>query len=132
MGLVVCQVESRLYTLDQILDFVADIEVNLKVVHDALKARDDPSKRHAFCIFVSNYGGMMSIPIDPPYCLVYPMSYVRDMEPGHFDTHNNPAGTCLHHCICHTTLQHMNDNPNQHREYAGSHLILPHRAQYKE
>ena len=26
----------------------------------------------------------------------------------------------------------MNDDPNQHREYAGSCLILPHRAQYQE
>ena len=26
----------------------------------------------------------------------------------------------------------MNDDPSQHREYAGSHLILPHGAQYKE
>ena len=130
--LMVCQVQSRLYTPDQILDFVADIEVDLKMACDALKAGSDPSKRRAFCFFVSNYGGTMSIPTDPPYCLIYPMSYVRDIELDHFDTHNNPAGTRLHHCICHTTLQHMNDDPNQHREYAGSCLILPHGAQYKE
>ena len=130
--LVVCQVESCLYTLDQILDFVADIEVDLKVAHDALKAGGDPSKRHTFCLFVSNYGGTMSIPTDPPYCLVYPMSYMRDVEPDHINSHNNPAGTYLRHWICHTTLQYMNDDPNQHREYAGSHLILPRGAQYKE
>ena len=74
----------------------------------------------------------MSIPTDLPYCLIYPTSYVRDMEPDHFDTHNNLAGTRLHHCICRTTLQYVNDDPNQHREYAGSCLILPHRAHYKE
>ena len=74
----------------------------------------------------------MSIPMDPPYCLVYPMSYMRNVEPDHFNTHNNPAGTCLCHCICRATLQYMNDNPNKHKEYAGSHLILPHWAQYKE
>ena len=132
VGLVVCWVESCLHTLDQILDFVANLEVDLKVACDALKARGDPGKRCAFFLFVSNYGGTMSIPTDPPYCLVYPMSYMRDMEPDHFDTHNNLARTHLHHCICHTTLQHRNDNPSHHREYAGSHLILPHRAQYKE
>ena len=32
----------------------------------------------------------------------------------------------------HMSCQYMNDDPNQHREYAGSHLILPHGAQYKE
>ena len=97
-----------------------------------LRPGGDPSKRHVFCLFVSNYGGPMSIPMDLPYCLIYPTSYVRDVELDHFDTHNNPAGTHLCHCICCATLQHMNDNPNQHREYAGSHLILPHGAQYKE
>ena len=74
----------------------------------------------------------MSIPMDVPYCLIYPMSYVKDVELDHFNTHNNPARTCLHHCICHTTLQHMNDNRLHHREYGGSCLILPNGAQYKE
>ena len=70
VGLIVCRVESCLYALDQILDFVKDIEVNLQVAHDALKAGGNPSKRHTFCIFVSNFGGAMSVPTDPPYCLV--------------------------------------------------------------
>ena len=131
-GLMVHLVESCLYTLDQIVDFVANIEDDLKVAHDALKARGDPSKRHTFCLFVSNYGGTMLIPTDLPYCLIYPMSYVRGEELDHFDTHNNLARTHLHHCICCTTLQHMNDNPYQYREYARSHLILPCGAQYKE
>ena len=120
VGLVVHRVKSCLYTLDQILDFVRDIEVDLKVVHNALKARGDPSKRHTFCLFVSNYGGAMSIPTDQPYCLIYLSSYMRDVEPDHFDTHNNPAGTCLHCCICHTMLQFTNDDTNQHRGYSGS------------
>ena len=132
VGLVVCRVESHLYTPDQILDFIKDIEVDLKVVRNALKAGGDPGKRHAFCLFVSNYGGAMSIPMDLPYCLIYPMSYMRDLEPDHFNTHNNLAGTCLHRCICHATLQYTNDDPNQHREYSGSQLILPCGAQYKE
>ena len=132
VGLIVRRVNSHLYTPDQILDFVRDIEVDLKVVWDTLKVRGNPSKRCAFCCFVSNYGGAMSIPTNPPYWLIYPTSYMRDVEPDHFDTCNNLAGTHLHHCICCATLQFTNDNPNQHREYSGSQLILPHRAQYKE
>ena len=92
----------------------------------------DPGKRHAFYLFVSNYGGTMSIPMGPPYCLVCPTSYVRDAEPDHFDTCNNPAGTHLHCCICCATLQFTNDNPNQCRKYSKSHLILPHGAQYND
>ena len=132
MGLAVHRVKSHLYTPDQILDFVRDIEVDLKAVQDALKARGDPGKGHAFCLFVSNYRGTMSIPTDPPYCLVYPTSYVRDMEPDHFDTHNNLMGTCLCHCICFTTLQYMNSDPKQLRKYSGSCLILPCGAQYND
>ena len=132
VGLVVCHVESRLYGPDQVLDFVSDIEVDLKAARDALKAGGDLGKRHALCLFINNYGGTMSVPTDPPYCLIYPTSYVKDVELDHFDTHNNLAGTCLCHCICRTTLQHINDNPNQCREYGGSRLILPRGAQYKE
>ena len=71
VGLMVCRVDSHLYTPDQILDFVRDIEGNLKTVLDTLKAGGDPGKRHTFCLFVSNYGGAMSFPTDPPYCLIY-------------------------------------------------------------
>ena len=56
VGLVVRRVNSRLYTLDQILDFVKDIEGDLKVACDALKARSDPSKRCTFCLFVTTMG----------------------------------------------------------------------------
>ena len=84
VGLMVHHVKSCLCALDKILDFVADIEVDLKVARDTLKAGGDPGKRHAFCLFVSNYGGAMSIPTDPPYCLIYPTSYVRDVELDHF------------------------------------------------
>ena len=129
---MVCRVESPLYAPDQILDFIRDIVVNLQVVRDALKAGGNPSKRCAFCLFVNNFGGTMSIPTDPPYCLVYPTSYVKDVEPDHFDTHNNPVGTHLRHCVCHATLQFSNDNLKEHTNYAGSHLILPHRVQYND
>ena len=132
MGLIVRRVESRLYAPDHILDFIKDIEVDLQVACDALKAGGDPGKWHTFCFFVSNFGGTMSVPTDLPYCLVYPTSYVRDAELDNFDTSNNLAGTCLHHCICHATLQYNNDEPKEHTNYAGSCLILPCGAQYND
>ena len=126
VGLMVHHIESCLYALDQIL------EVNLKAARDTLKAGGDPGKRHTFCLFINNYGGAIPIPMDLPYCLVYPMSYMKDVELDHFDTCNNLAGTCLHHCICCATLQHINDDPNQHTEHDRSCLILPPGAKYKE
>ena len=126
---LVCRVEACLYTLDQILDFIKDIEVDLQAARDALKAEGDPGKRRAFCLFVSNFGSAMSIPTDPPYCLVYPTSYVRDVEPDHFDTCNNPAGMHLCPCVCCATLQFNSDEPKECTNYAGSRLILPCGAQ---
>ena len=129
---MVCQVESHLYNPDQILDFVKDIEGDLQVVHDTLKTGGDPSKRHAYCLFVDNPSSAMSIPMDPPYCLVYPTSYVKGIEPDHFNTCNSPAGMRLHRCVCHTTLQFSNDDPKQRTKYVRSCLILPHGVQYNE
>ena len=132
VGLVVCRVESCLYNPGQIPDFIKDIEGDLNMALDTLKAGGNPGKRRTYCLFVDNLSGTMSIPTDPPYCLVYPTSYVKGIEPDHFDTCNSPTGTCLHHCVCHTTLQFSNDDPKQRTKYVSSHLILPLGVQYNE
>ena len=132
LGLVVCRVDSHLYSPSQINDFIQDIEVDLRAARNALKAGHDASKRHAYCLFVDNLSDIMSIPMDPPYCLVYPTTYIKGIEPDHFDTRNSPVGMCLHHCVCQATLQFSNTDPKQHTKYTGSHLIVPHRAQYND
>ena len=90
VGLVVRQVDSCLYSPSQINDFIQDIEVNLWEVRNTLKARCNAGKRHTYCLFVENLSGIMSIPTDPPYCLVYPTTYVKGTKPNHFDTQNSP------------------------------------------
>ena len=132
VGPVVHRVESHLYSPSQIHDFIKDIEGDLMAVHDAFKAGGDPGKRCTYCLFVDNLSSAMSIPMDPPYCLVYPTSYVKGVEPDHFDTCNSPAGMRLHHCVCCATLQFSNDDPKQRTKYVGSRLILPHGAQYND
>ena len=132
VGLVVCRVDSHLYSPSQIPDFIQDIEGSLRAVCDTLKAGCNPSKRHAYCLFVDNLSGIMSIPTDPPYCLVYPTSYIKGVEPDHVDTCNSPAGTRLHHCVCCTTLQFSNDDSKLHTQYIGSCLILPRGVQYND
>ena len=124
VGLVVHRFESHLYTPDQILDFIKDIEVDLQAACDALKAGGNPSKRHAYCLFVDN--------LNPPYCLVYPASYVKGVELDHFNTHNGHAWMCLHCCVCCATLQFSNNDPKECTNYIGSHLILPHGVQYND
>ena len=74
----------------------------------------------------------MSVPMDPPYCLVYPTTYVKGAEPDHFNTWNSFAGMRLHCCICRATLQFSNTDPQLCTKYAGSRLIIPHRVQYND
>ena len=132
MGLVVRPVDSHLYSSSQIHDFIKEIEGNLQAMNDALKAGGNPGKRCAYCLFVDNLSGAMSVPTDPPYCLVYPTSYIKGIKPDHFYTCNSPAGMHLHCCVCHATLQFSNEDPKQRTKYIGSHLILPHGVQYNK
>ena len=94
------------------------------------QGQGDPGKRCAYCLFVDNLSGIMSVHTDSPYCLVYPSSYVKGIKLDHFDTRNSPAGMHLHHCVCCATLQFSNDDPKEHTKYIGSRLILPRSVQY--
>ena len=59
VGLMVHRVNCRLYSPNQINYFIQDIDVNLHVVCDALKARHDAGKRHAYCLFVDNLSSII-------------------------------------------------------------------------
>ena len=132
MELMVHQVDSHLFSPSQVPDFIQDIEGNLRAVHNALKAGCNLSKRHAYCLFVDNLSGVMSIPMDPSYCLVYTTSYIKGIKPDHFNTSNSPAGMHLHHCVYRATLQFSNNDPKLRTHYVESHLILPHWVQYND
>ena len=132
VGLVVRLVNCHLYSPNQINDFIRDIDVDLWEARNALKAGHDASKRRAYCLFVDNLSGSMSIPTDPPYRLMYPMTYVKSTEPDHFNTQNSPVGTRLHCCVCRATLQFSNTDTQQRTKYGGSRLIVPWGAQYDD
>ena len=132
VGLMVHWVNSCLYSPSQIHNFIKDIEGDLQAACNALKARGNPSKRYAYCLFMDNLSGIMSVPTDPPYCLVYPTSYIKGVEPDHFVTHNIPVEMHLHHCVCRATLQFSNDDPTECTNYIRSHLIPPRGVQYND
>ena len=100
--------------------------------HVTLSRLGGPQQEVHLLPFVDNLSRTMSVPMDPPYFLVYPTSYVKGVELDHFDTCNSPTGTCLHCCVCHATLQFSNNDPKEHTNYIRSHLILPHGAQYND
>ena len=48
IGLIVCHIDSCLYTPEKILDFMCYIEVNLKMACNALEAGGDPGRGALF------------------------------------------------------------------------------------
>ena len=96
VGLVVHRVDSCLYSPSQIHNFIQDIEGDLQAVCNSLKARGNPSKRCTYCLFVDNLSSVMSIPTDPPYCLVYPTITSKASNPIILTLTTVPRG---HACI---------------------------------
>ena len=125
ISLVVHHDECCLYMQDGILPFVKSIEADLK------KARDKCGA-HSYSLLIANYGGVMAIPTNPPYCLVYPTVYNDDMEDqNYFNTAASLSGMHTHACMCHTLLQHTDKDLVCQRTCEGSCLIIPHGAQYR-
>ena len=110
--------------------YPSSIEEDLKKVWDMGK---DPGGV-LLCHASPNFGGIMAVPTDPPYCLVYPMIYSEDVDiknQNHFNTMASPQGLHTHGCICHTLLQHADLTEAHKQKYNGSHPIVPCSAQYK-
>ena len=94
------------------------------------KIRIQVGYTHMLCL-LPILGGIMAIPTDPPYCLVYPTVYNDAEDQNHFNTAASPSGMHTCACMCHGLLQHVNKDPVSWRAYEGSCLIVPHSAQYR-
>ena len=90
---------------------------------------------HSYSMLVANFGGLMVIPTDSPYCLMYPNTYSNEVAPenqNHFNTAGGPLGLHTSSCICCTLLQHADLTEAHRQKYNGSsHLIVPRGTQYK-
>ena len=134
IGLVVHHVGCNLYEQDGILPFINSIEEDLKKAWQKRDVGKDPGGVSSYAMLVANFGGIMAIPTDPPYCLVYPMIYSHDIaikNKNHFNTMASPPGLHIHSCICLALLQHADLTAAHKWKYNGSCLIVPHGAQYK-
>ena len=77
--------------------------------------------------------GLMAVPTDLPYCLVYPNTYLDTVpaeDQHHFNVQGGPPGLCLCTCICCTLLQHTVLSEAHQWQYHGSQLVIPRGAQY--
>ena len=84
-------------------------------------------------MFVANFGGLMAVPTEPPYCLMYPNIYAASVPPenrNHFNVKGGPPRLCTHVCICCTLLQHADLSEVHRGKYHGSCVVIPWGAQY--
>ena len=122
----------HLYMQNGILSYMQSIEADLQKVWDRHTENKDLGRVRSYSLPIANYGGVLAIPTDPPYCLVYPTVYNTGTEDqNHFNTAASPSGLHTCSCICCALLQYADMEPVHQRTYEGSHLIIPHVAQYR-
>ena len=90
IGLMVCHTDCKLYDQTGILPFIKILNNDLKKA----QKRASKSRLHTYSLLVANYRGAMVVPIEPPYCLVYPT-----------------AGMCTGACMCCILLQLADTQP---------------------
>ena len=81
IGLVVCCTGCQMYKQKAIPLFIRSIEDDLKKARSKWAASKDPGMGCSFSMFVGNFGGLMAVPTDPPYCLMYPNIYSNEVPP---------------------------------------------------
>ena len=95
IGLVVCHISSHIYEPKAIPQFIQYIEADLKQTKEKLEASSSILRAQSYCMFVANFGGIMALPMDPPYCLVYPNIYsstIPEMDRHHLNIRGGPPG----------------------------------------
>ena len=107
IGLVVRHEGCHLYMQDGILPFMKSIEVDLKKVREWHTQNKDPGRAHSYSLLIANYGGIMAIPTNPPFCLVYPTVYNNDaQDQNHFNAAASPSGMHTHLHMLHPASAH--------------------------
>ena len=132
--LVERRVGCTLYKQKAILPSIHSIEEDLETARLKKVSGRDPGPAHSYSMLVTNFGGLMAVPTDPPYCLVYPNTYNNEValeNQNHFNTMGGAPRLCTGFCICHTLLQHVDLTKAHRQKYNGSHLIVPRGTQYK-
>ena len=90
---------------------------------------------HSFCLFVEDYKSMLTLPMEPLYCLRYPIHFFNDMPTDlrnqlHMDLF--PPSLCCWECVCCWLIQWANLHKKWETIVGGSHFLLPHGTQYDD
>ena len=134
IGLIVCHIGCTLYEQKAILPFICSIKEDLERARLKQVSGRNLGPTHSYSMLVANFGSLMAIPTDPPYCLMYPNTYSEEAtleKQNHFNTVGGPPGLCTSSCICHALLQHADLTKAHRQKYNRGHLIIPRGTQYK-
>ena len=71
IGLVVCHVASSLTTQAGIFPFVKSVEGDSAKARERCTHRRDIGGACSYSLLLANYGDVMALPTELPYCLVY-------------------------------------------------------------
>ena len=81
IGCVVCHTGWQLYKQKAIPWFIKSTEDYLEKARLKWKAGKSSGVACFFSMFVTNFCGLMVVPIEPLYCLVYPNIYATSVPP---------------------------------------------------
>ena len=132
--LVVHHISCTLYEQKAIFPFIQSIKEDLQKARLKQASGRDPGWVCSYSMLVTNFGGLMALPTDPSYCLMYPNIYSDEValqNQNHFNTVGCSPGICTCSCICCTLLQHADLTKAHRQKYNGSHLIVPRGTQFK-
>ena len=90
---------------------------------------------HSFCLFMEDYKSMMAPPMEPLYCLVYPIRFFNNMPAdlrNQLHTDLFPPGLCCQECVCHWLIQWANLHEKWETIMGSSRFLLPRGAQYDD
>ena len=130
IDLMVHCADCKLYDQSGILPFIETINNDL----EKAQKRGSKSGPCSYSLLVANYGGIIVVPTEPPYCLIYPTMYETEVpaeDQHHFNTRGNPVGMHTGACMCLALLQLADTQPALQLTFKGSCLIIPHGTQYK-
>ena len=87
-------ISSQIYEPKVIPQFIQYIEVDLKQTKQKREASGSALRAQSYCMFVMDFGGIMVLPTDPPYCLVYPKIYssiIAEKDRHHLNIRGQPS-----------------------------------------
>ena len=117
-----------------IVPYVSFIQNQLVEMHARAQTRKSALPRpHSFCLFVEDYESMMAPPMEPLYCLMYPIHFFNDTPEdlkNQLHTDLFPPGLHCWECVCCQLIQQANLHKKWETIMGGSCFLLPHGAQY--